>query len=140
MIIGFTGSRHGMTDYQAVIFEGFIGKVDSFHHGGCQGCDVQAARIVSKAFLIKPRIVCHPGPVNDPCQEESGVDDEKREPKTHFARNRDIVNECDELIATPNYMDSITPDTRGGTAYTVNYARKVGKRVTIILPNGSIES
>jgi len=133
--IGITGTRHGMTELQEVMLEGLLRPMSSFHHGSCQGVDVQAAQIVGRLFNYKPRIVCHPGPDGDPCQQDSGVDDERREPKTHFARNRDIVDETDELYACPREMEE---QKHGGTWYTIRYARKKGKPVTIIFPDGSL--
>jgi hypothetical protein len=137
MRVGFTGTRKGMTASQAAVFEGLVELPTEFHHGSCKGADVEAARIVRRTFIVHVPVICHPGPNGDPCQEPSGVDDERREPKTHFARNRDIVNETDRLIACPCDM---TEQSRGGTWYTVSYARKKGKPVTIIWPDGSIGS
>lgn len=137
MKIGFTGTRKGMSEYQLAVFEGLLEKMESFHHGSCQGADVEAARIVYSTFLEPPEIICHPGPNDDEHQELSGVDTKRKEPKTHFARNRDIVNETDKLIACPCDM---TEQKRGGTWYTIRYAKKQGKPVTIIWPDGSISS
>lgn len=139
MKFGFTGTRHGMTAKQSSRFESRMILPESFHHGSCQGADVEAARIVAKMFKDMRSlflIVCHPGPDDDPCQELSGVDDERREPNRHFARNRAIVDETDCLIACPYNM---VPQLHGGTWYTIKYARKAGKPVTIILPDGTIE-
>ncbi len=54
-------------------------------------------------------------------------------PKTYFARNRDIVDAADLLIATP--FNNFEED-RGGTWYTVNYARKRKKPIVIVWPTG----
>lgn len=134
--IGFTGTRYGMTDLQAAVFEGLLGDVKAFHHGSCKGADVEAAHIAHKAFPLA-RIVCHPGPDGDEHQVNSGVDHERWTPKTHFARNRDIVAACDEMIACPKEMQE---QQYGGTWFTVRYARKIGKQVTVIWPDGSIHT
>jgi hypothetical protein len=55
------------------------------------------------------------------------------EPKSFFARNRDIVDETDMLIATP-----ATKKETGGTWYTINYSRKQKKQRVIVYPDGSI--
>ena len=47
----------------------------------------------------------------------------------YHIRNRYMVDNCDILIAIYN------GETKGGTAYTVNYARKLGKEIVIIDPN-----
>ncbi len=62
--------------------------------------------------------------------------DETLPAKTHFARNRDIVNSTDRLLATPPCRP--LPD-KGGTAYTVNFCRKAGKPVCVIWPDGDVE-
>lgn len=134
MIIGFTGTRKGMTDVQKTVFEAYILPMTEFHHGSCQGADVEAARIVRKTFRLPvPKIVVHPGPAG-PWREESGIDNIFLSPKPFLTRNRDIVNACDELIACPKGMEE---EKTGGTWYTIRYARKVGKKVTIIYPDGS---
>lgn len=136
--VSFTGTRHGMTVRQKHTFYGLVIHWDvvpeavTFHHGSCMGADVEAANIAnSHADFIH----AHPGPDGDMCRELSGVDDHTEEGKTHFARNRDMVNLCQLLIACP--CDH-TEQKRGGTWYTVDYARKHDKRVKIIWPNGKI--
>jgi hypothetical protein len=54
-------------------------------------------------------------------------------PKSFFARNRDIVDETDMLIAT-----LATKKETGGTWYTINYSRKQKKHRVIVYPDGSI--
>ena len=45
------------------------------------------------------------------------------------SRNRYLVDNCDLLIAIYNGGD------KGGTAYTVNYAKQQGKEIVILNPN-----
>jgi hypothetical protein len=59
--------------------------------------------------------------------------DHTSEPKSFLARNRDIVDETDMLIATP-----ATKKETGGTWYTINYSRKQKKKRMIVYPDGSI--
>lgn len=47
----------------------------------------------------------------------------------YHMRNRYMVDNCDLLIAIYN------GENKGGTAYTVNYAREQGKEILIIDPN-----
>lgn len=146
--IGFTGTRHGMSGQQCSQFYNVISQIPEsyleLHHGDCIGADDDAAAIFDD-LRNEPgespgemRIVCHP-PIDATHRAWNKRADETREPKSHFARNRDIVNETDLLIACPQYMEPITPEVRGGTAYTVNYARKQKKRVLVIRPDGTIE-
>ena len=136
MRIGFTGTRHGMTAAQRKTFWKLIAELmpDSFHHGSCKGADVQAARIVDQV-VPDGQVVAHPVPDGDDCQEPSGADDEVMPGKTHFARNRDIVNDCVLLIACPLHMER---RERGGTWYTVERAAKAGNMVRIVWPDGTV--
>ncbi len=139
MNVGFTGTRKGMTDAQRAAFGTLIVfdvPPHIFTHGSCEGADVEAARIV-RYVNDACRIACRPGPVDDPHRSLSGVDDEAMPARTHFARNRDIVDGSDVLVAAP--CDD-TEQPFGGTWYTIRYARKKGKRVVIIWPDGRVEA
>jgi hypothetical protein len=148
MKIGFTGTRNQLTEAQSASLERLLTPAEYgpnrpiFHHGACKGADSFAATV---AFGLNYDVIAHPG------KSAHGGDNEwlcpialehsteVRETKTHFARNRDIVDETDMLIACPQYMDPITEGTKGGTAYTIQYARKKGRPVVIVRPNGWIE-
>lgn len=143
MKLAVTGTRNGMTEAQRKALESILrgmeiggGKEEVFCHGSCKGVDVQAARIVRDVVGDRMAIIAHPGPDDDDCRETSGVDDVVMPGKTHFARNRDLVDKCDILLAFPltNPLGEI-----GGTTYTVNYARKHGKTVVIVWPDGMVE-
>ncbi len=136
--IGFTGTRWGMAVPQHASFKAVIAEYIPFiwHHGDCIGADNESGNIIgTEVWCLNCRIICHP-PVDQVHRAFNKYSHETREPKTHFARNRDIVNETSILIATP--CDS-TDQKHGGTWYTINYARKTGKPVFIIWPNGKIE-
>lgn len=141
MKYGFTGTRRGMTMEQVnrlieVVGPGSELGMTEFHHGDCVGADDDAAGIVF-SYAKSVRIICHP-PLDEKHRAFNGNYIECRERKTHFARNRDIVNESERLIACPCTVQMITPKTMGGTAYTVNYARKQGKPILIIEPGGDL--
>jgi hypothetical protein len=135
--VGFTGTRQGMTPQQLRVVESLLIEIagEFFHHGDCIGADFQAA---SLAHAHGYKIVCHP-PLDNKLRAYSKNSSFMLKPKSHFARNRDIVDDTEHMIATPPYADPITPATKGGTAYTVNYARKRGKPVVIVRPDGSVE-
>lgn len=145
MIVGFTGTRNGLTEPQrdALLDEINQLKPRFWLHGACVGADAEAVTLVVKwSFSNHPvRIFALPGKsANGP--EEHSLQDERalyeshvvRETKTHFARNRDIVNECNVLVACPGTMEELD---HGGTWYTIRCARKLNKRVVIIWPDGS---
>ncbi len=134
--VGFTGTRNGMTEVQKQeVFKELskytvMREVHYFHHGDCIGADVEAASIARKLGF---KIVRHP-PLSDELRAFSEFDID-REPLTHFARNRAIVNEAHDMIACPLDYER---QTNGGTWYTVDYSYKKGKIPTVILPDGSL--
>ena len=136
MIIGFSGTRNGMTGVQATLLEGLLpGKMLRFLHGSCYGADVEAAQLVRILFEKRVLIVAYPGVrfgVNIVAA-KSHVDDWVMPAEDYLERNRRIVHDCDELIACPGAGVS------KGTWYTINYARKCEKPVTIIHADGAIE-
>lgn len=139
MKLGITGTRNGMTEPQVESFLQFLRDNPKFTmllHGSCRGVDVRSAQLF-RSVNPKGFITALPGPEDDPNREVSGVDDAALPGNSHFARNRDIVNECDSLVVIP--MDMERQD-RGGTWYTEGFARKIGKPVTIIWPDGRMES
>ena len=139
MKVGVTGTREGMTSSQVFAFGGLecLDSIREFHHGSCCGVDVGTARLVKGHLGDTVEIHRHPGPLDDPNQEDSGVDTVIHEPKNHFARNRDIVDAVDLLIVVPREMER---QERGGTWYTMGYAEKKGKQIKVIWPDGTVES
>jgi hypothetical protein len=131
MNIGMTGTRLGMTKLQKETFSSLIKSmgVEVFRHGGCEGADIEAAQLVRECGE-SISIICHPGPHSNTCH----VDDIRVCRKSYLARNRDIVDLSELLIACP-----YDATERGGTWYTINYARKVGKGGWIIWSDGSKE-
>lgn len=142
MHVGFTGTRNGMTDAQKDAFANLLVNLNGpdfcrdaeFHHGDCIGADDQAATIAHEGGLFS--VVCHP-PADESHRAFNPYATFTLEPKTHFARNRDIVNETDVLIVCPLQAER---QTRGGTWYTYDYAIKRKKKVTVIFPDGTTEN
>lgn len=131
-MIGFTGTRHGMTDPQrrtvhAVLNLYFVADAQ-FHHGDCLGSDAQAhfiARHLNYQIRIHPptdpkfRAYCCAGVI--------------LAPKDNITRNHDIVDMTRILVATPR---SATEEMRSGTWATIRYARTKHRKIIIITPNG----
>jgi hypothetical protein len=140
--LGFTGSRRGPTSAQAAAalrwLADCITGIVSIHHGNCLGWDV--------AFSCFVRDVCPPdGPfpreVAYPCdipeqQDQNSWADEMRPVKPPLVRNRDIVDAADLLLACPDGPER----WRSGTWSMVRYARRIGKPVVIIWPDGRVEA
>ena len=132
MKAGFTGTRKGMTTEQFYAVEYLLRKlpISEAHHGLCIGSDGEFAALFRFSHRGK-RIVGHP-PVKQDYLDDSFCD-EYRVPKSYYARNRDIVDDTDFLIATPK-DDFLT----GGTGYTILYATKKNKPVFHVQRNGNI--
>jgi hypothetical protein len=134
VILGFTGTREGMTPPQREAFRRTVSAffVTEFHHGDCIGSDAEAHADVRLCWPSAP-IVIHP-PV-DVAHRAYCTGDVLLEPRTHFARNRAIVCAADVVVGA-----SLTPmrTERGGTWYTLDYAFKLGKLVQVHWPDGSV--
>jgi len=134
--IGVTGTRSGCNQYQIQMACNFLHNIKhegakiyeefEFHHGDCIGVDAELADIAKQ---LGYKIVCHP-----PAKEDLRafvISDERREPLSYFARNRNIVDETDLLMVVP-YQKEWQPN--GGTWYTHDYAEKQQKPMIIIYP------
>jgi hypothetical protein len=134
MIVGFTGTRNGMSKSQKKVFKETViflmrkELVTEFHHGDCMGSDDTADTIIKDHFpTIK--VVVHP-------PKESKfrafcLGSLIKPPKEYLDRNKDIVNESDILIAAPKEQEEVM---RSGTWSTIRYAKKQSKPVIILLP------
>jgi hypothetical protein len=137
--IGVTGTRFGMTAEQKGKLLQVL-RTDDFthwHHGRCIGVDIETHGLMREWFP-ETYIVVHP-PIKtehegDP---EKYRGDQERHRKSHFARNRDIVDETGGLIVIP-FQGKWQP--KGGTWYTHDYAIEKCKPVLIIWPDGSTKS
>lgn len=129
-VAGFTGTRHGMTEEQLQAVIGLAFGFSEIHHGDCVGADFDMHRIARAGGR---RIVAHPP--SDPRLRAWSYANEVLPVKPYLDRNRDIVDASSFLIATPAEM---TEQTKGGTWYTVRYARSQGKHIVIVWPDGAI--
>ncbi len=133
-IVGFTGSREGMTDQQIdQVARWLKDGVEELHHGDCIGADALAHLMARNTGI---RIVVHP-PLDDTYRAFVKDFDERYEPADYGTRNQRIVDRTDALIATPN-----GPERRrgSGTWWAIRMARKAGKPVFIVMPDGSVKN
>lgn len=129
---GFTGTQLGMTEAQkASVKTLFIG-VHEVHLGDCIGADKDAHHI---ACIVGAKTIGHVPDIKN--KRAYCIYDEERKPLPYLDRNRNIVDESDVLVATPKSRDE---ETRSGTWYTIRYARKQGKRIYIVFPDGTISN
>ena len=128
-VIGFSGTRVGMTEYQMELVENALKilKPERVHHGDCMGSDADFDKIANELNIP---ITIHP-PERDTLRAFC-KSDEILKPKPYLDRNRDIVDNCDTLIATPQ---TVKPVKRGsGTWHAIRYAKKQKKNIIIVYP------
>jgi hypothetical protein len=131
-IVGFTGTREGMSEHQKrrleVILLAMItdGAIVDFHHGDCVGADADAHEIARR---VGCRITIHP-PIKATQRAFCGGESVIHSPKEYLERDRFIVDSCTVLIAAPK---SDKEERRSGTWYTIRYAKK-NKKYVIQLP------
>lgn len=134
MILGFTGTREGLILDQRDAVCSILDRVKptEAHHGDCVGADEDFHEILRYSFA-DTKIVIHPP--SDNAYQAFCEGDEILPAKPYLDRNRDIVDACELLIACPAER---TEQQRGGTWYSIRYARKVGRKTKIIYPDGSV--
>ncbi len=126
-IIGFTGTRRGMTAKQKTELWKLLHTYDEFHHGDCVGADTEAHDIACEVGVY---VVVHP-PIATKYRAYRCGHGSDRMPKSYMERNLDIVTDCDYLVAAPQTM---TETQRSGTWATVRMARRMGKQVIVLEP------
>lgn len=137
--IGFTGTRKGLTDFQAMRLATLLDELGQdaveVHHGDCVGADAEFHEVADNHCFD---ITIHPP--DDDSRRAFCTSSEVREPKPYLKRNRDIVDETTILIACPW---STAESQRSGTWSTIRYARQKildGKEqlTYIISPSGEV--
>jgi hypothetical protein len=103
------------------------------------GADAECHEIASDLGL---EIVVHPGPEGPKrafCKNlrpDLWDELEVRKPKPFLQRNLDIAFECEVLVACPGGLEE---EVRSGTWATVRAARRFGRPVIVIWPDGRVE-
>lgn len=138
MILGFTGTRNGMSSHQREKLVGLLMEMrpTELHHGDCVGADDEAANLVHELFLTgkiaECKIVCHP-PKDRKLRAFNAYTDVLLEEKPYLDRNRGIVDYSDILIAAPfSDQEPKRYQSAGGTWMTVRYAIAQSKRVVML--------
>lgn len=140
MIVGFSGTRLGLTDAQSEYCEQLLvalGLTISVIHGDCIGADADFHKLSAalsipievyppanrslRAFCAGPNVTVH-------CA------------SPYLARNRAIVDAADMMLCAPGSTIARLRNLRGqGTWSTIHYARAQGVRGIIVSPDGSSE-
>lgn len=139
-IVGFTGTRNGLTEQQQKIVRGLFEfvEISELHHGACFGADAEAVEIIGRmregGWVC--RIVAHPGDRGALSSQPSlAASDEVLPCRPMLERNRHIVDASGSMIACPAEMQE---EQRSGTWATIRYARKRKKDIAIVWPDGTI--
>lgn len=128
--VGFTGTQHGMTEFQKRKFEELIKDLEpsEFRHGDCLGADLQA-HLTFQVMFPTTEIIIHPP--KSKSKRAFCTSDTILPPEPYHIRNHAIVDAVDTLIATPLTMKE---ELRSGTWSTVRYARLKRRTIHIIYP------
>lgn len=132
IIVGFTGTREGMTEFQKNAIRQMFRDVRVImgHHGDCIGGD-EEFHYICHDFDVP----VHLHPPDDPRLRAFCPDAYIEDPPRPFLiRNRIIVNSVNLLVACPK-EDFEPMAARGqGTWSTVRYARQVRRLLRIVWP------
>jgi hypothetical protein len=141
--IGFTGTRHGMTDLQqdemkrwlaSVIKIAFGPKNVVAHHGDCLGADEDFHEICRRLEIA---VHLHP-PAEDRWRAFVPVYDAIEPVKPFALRNLAIVQASRYMLATPKSLPS-EPRGQGGTWQTIRIAQRLEKPTIIVFANAATE-
>jgi len=148
MKLGFTGTREEPTQEQIDWLTEFFRQEmpEEFHHGACVGSDAKAHRAALKYNMGGRHewmsVVVHPPidtklmmPMGSILSVTGGVT--ILEPKPYLARNRNIVDATDRLVAFALEGDNFGT-IKSGTWHTVRYAKAQNKPVDVVYPDGKV--
>lgn len=142
-VIAFTGTRRGLSrsQYQALVevLSAFPGA--PVHNGAAHGADRECLAALTK---LGPRNV-HYWPSNESQREYAfrwGTDFERHPLGAKFNpmlppldRNRRMVEAATVVVACPQ---GYAEELRSGTWATVRHARRLGRRLVIVWPDGQV--
>jgi hypothetical protein len=112
-----------------------------FHHGNAVGADFDAHKLLR--FVMGKKVLIHlwpavPEPKGSIIANDLGGPIQFHEGNAPLLRNRDIVDNGDELVACPLILPKNAGEVlRSGTWATVRYARNKGRTIHFVWPDGS---
>ena len=135
MIVGFTGTQHGLTKSQLFRLMKILSKLKEhgmteFHHEDCVGADERAHAVVL-SLEAEADIIIHPP--DDSSKRAFCDGDHIWDEKPYLDRKQDIVDACSVLVACPQGREE---ELRSGTWATVRMARKAGRNIWFVFPDG----
>lgn len=141
--LAFTGTREGLTAAQRAALSS-VEAPRKVLHGGAVGADSEFHAFVLSQTIPYGVIIevwpCDPTRAEFWKRQKDGVFYSGRDYVVHpieapLIRNRLMVERCSRLLACPATAHEVL---RSGTWATVRAARKLGKPVTIVGPDGSV--
>lgn len=127
-MFGFTGTRKGMSAEQKRVVDRMLEGVEVGIHGDCIGADADFHEIAMKRDLTVHLLPCTLSQQRAYCSGHSVA-----QPRPPLERNRAIVDSSEVVIACPKGAE----ESRSGTWATIRYAKKVGKSLYIVWPDGT---
>lgn len=133
MILGFTGTRNGMTERQRFAVSEFLDQLrpTETHSDDCKGAD---SEFLDAALICNgnapPRTHGHPCDIRR--WRAFRNYDSLHPVKNALVRNQDIVDASDEMLAAPK-----SNKRSGGTWDAIRKTLKAKKTVTVIWPDGT---
>lgn len=146
MILGFTGTRKGLTPAQRAALPSVLACLpERVLHGGAEGADEEFHKylysIVNNQYSALSLEIYPTASRAHLWSDDWSIDKCWAEVIVHpqmnpLDRNRLIVARCDALLACPAEPKEVI---RSGTWMTIRAARKLGKPITLLFPDGSIQ-
>lgn len=133
--VGFTGTRRGVMTHQDRALRGILRSLGGvLGHGCCVGADREAHAIWRGLGRL---CEYHPGDINQEnwAIHNFGIGEEIHTRLPYLQRNKVIVDRCGVLVAAPGEAQE---QLRSGTWSTIRYARRVGRPVIMVLPDGVV--
>jgi hypothetical protein len=118
MKVAIVGSRQRSTDADRASVEALVDSLkrsDKVVSGGCRGVDSWA---IDRAIKRGLSTLIYFPKIRNAMEYGSMVNE-------YYARNRKVVDDADIVYAFP------IDESKGGTGYTIKYARSKGKKVVI---------
>lgn len=140
MILGFTGTREGMTNVQREAVAEFlrVNMPTVVHHGDCIGADSEFHDSALLLIPVPPRIEIHPCNLTKfRARRTADVVHPVKPPKD---RNRDIVRVSEQLLAAPKGTAANESSHRSGTWQTIRLAMATRKTVTVVWADGAVNA
>jgi len=142
MIIGFTGTRDGMTPAQKDVVAHLLSTIEMKNsfishvvHGDCLGADTDFDNMIAGMGIRRDIYPCNIESARSHC-ERQGANICLPKPLPPLERNQLIVDKAQCLIATPKEFEETV---RSGTWFTIRRGRLANKTIYIVYADGTLK-